>query len=298
MLKYQETESLITSFLDQGAKDNPVILLLHGWPDDATTWIEMMPVLESSGYRILAPWLRGFGNTRFKSDHISRTGNAGIIALDIIQLLDHLQIQQLFIVGHDWGANVGEAIAIGWPERVLKIAFISSPPGFGEIPVPQFKHAQLQWYHWFMATNVGAIEIRKNPISFARIMWENWAPVGWFTDETFENVSESWRNPDFVDVTLHSYRSRWGEAEPDEKSRFLEERIKSTHKLSLPALYIQGEKDGVNPPYVSENVYKKFSGYFKRIVMTGVGHFPSREAPEILGEHLIDFFSDRNSKVK
>ncbi|MBL4675436.1 MAG: alpha/beta hydrolase [Mucilaginibacter sp.] len=298
MIKYQQTKSLVISLLDQGAIDKPAVLLLHGWPDDATTWTEIMPILENSGFRVIAPWLRGFGKTNFLNEDISKSGNAGIIAFDMIQLLDSLEIRQFFIVGHDWGANVGEAIAIGWPERVLKIAFISSPPRFGEIPVPNFKHAQLQWYHWFMATKVGAIEIRKDPISFARIMWDNWAPAGWYTEEIFRKVSESWRNPDFVDVTLHSYRSRWGEAEPDDQSRLLEEKIKSTHNLSLPALYIQGEKDGVNPPYVSENLYKKFSGYFKRIVLPGIGHFPSREAPAFLGEYLIDFFSDRSREME
>jgi len=292
MIHYAETELLTMAYLEKGATGSPVILFLHGWPDDATAWEAVMPKLEERGYRVIAPWLRGFGQTTFKEKQTARTGNAGIIAFDIIELMDSLNIPKFCIVGHDWGSNIGEALAIGWPERVIKIAFLSSPPRMGRIPVPNFKHAQLQWYHWFMATKKGASAVRKDPTGFARIMWENWAPKGWFTEDSFEKVSESWRNPDFVDVTLHSYRSRWGEADPDEKSNLLEEKIKATKNLDLPALYIQGGSDGVNPPYASENVHEKFSGPFNRIVLPGVGHFPSREAPEILTEYLAEFIQE------
>ncbi|WP_158799710.1 alpha/beta fold hydrolase [Pedobacter sp. L105] len=292
MIRYAETELLKMAYLERGAAGNPVILLLHGWPDDATTWNGVLPKLVEKGYRVLAPWLRGFGRTTFKDKSTAKTGNAGMIALDIIEFMDSLNIAQFAVVGHDWGANIGEALAIGWPEKIIKIALLSSPPRLGSIPVPNFKHGQLQWYHWFMATKRGAAAVRKDPIGFAHIMWENWAPKGWFTEQTFEKVSESWNNPDFVEVTLHSYRSRWGEAEPDERSKYLEERIKATKSLKLPALYVQGKLDGVNPPYASEFVHERFNGPFNRIVLPGIGHFPSREAPEILAEHLVVFFQE------
>lgn len=293
MIKYVETELRKMAYQEKGVAGSPVILLLHGWPDDATTWNKIMPKLEESGNRVIAPWLRGFGRTTFKDKKTARTGNAAMIALDLIEFLDNLGIAQFSVVGHDWGSNIGEALAIGWPERVIKIALLSSPPRLGSTPAPNFKHSQLQWYQWFMATKRGAAAVRRDPVGFAHIMWENWSPRGWFTEQTFEKVSESWNNPDFVDVTLHSYRSRWGEAEPDKKSALLEERIKVTASLNLPALYIQGKLDGVNPPYVSENVHEKFSGPFNRVVLPGTGHFPSREAPEIVAEHLVDFFQEQ-----
>jgi pimeloyl-ACP methyl ester carboxylesterase len=251
-----------------------------------------MPKLEEKKYRVIAPWLRGFGETTFKDATTARTGNAAMIAIDMIELMNSLDIEQFYIIGHDWGSNIAESLAIGWPERVLKIALISSPPRLGGVSTPAFKHAQLLWYHWFMATKRGEAALRKDPIGFARLMWDNWAPKDWFTEETFKNVSESWKNPDFVDITLHSYRSRWGDAEPDEKSKLLEEKINETKYLDLPALYIQGGSDGVNPPYVSENVHEKFTGQFKRIVLAGVGHFPSREAPVMLAEYLVDFIQE------
>ena len=205
--------------------------------------------------------------------------------------MDVLGLETVSLIGHDWGANIAEALAVGWPERIERIALLSTPPRLGGMPTPPFEHAQLEWYHWFQATKRGEVAVRADPIGFAHIMWENWSPTGWFIEETFNQVAMSWKNPAFVDVTLHSYRSRWDEAEPDPKSADLEAKIKATQTLSLPALYIQGEVDGVNPPYVSENVHKKFTGPFSRIVLPGVGHFPSREAPDVLSTHLLRFLA-------
>lgn len=292
MIRYASTDLLNIAYLEQGADDRPAVLLLHGWPDDATTWDDVMPKLMAAGYRVIAPWLRGFGNTTFHKDGTARTGNSGILTLDAIALMDKLGIKEFSVIGHDWGVNIAENLAVNWPDRVERIALLSSPPKLGGMPTPPFKHAQLEWYHWFMATKRGADAVTADPIGFAKIMWNNWAPKGWYSEALFEKVAQSWKNKDFVAITLHSYRSRWEEAEPDPKSVKLENKVKSTKTLSLPALYIQGEVDGVNPPYVSENVHEKFTGKFKRIVMPGVGHFPSREAPELLADYLLDFLAE------
>ena len=291
MIYYAETPLLKIAYLKQGEDHKSAVLLLHGWPDDATTWSGVIPKLTDGGYLVIAPWLRGFGNTRFKAENTPRTGNFGIIAYDMIALMDSLNIEQFSVIGHDWGSKIAESLAVGWPGRVLKMALLSSPPRLGGTPMPTFKHAQLEWYHWFMATKVGEKAVRKDPLEFTHIMWENWAPKGWYSEKVFQETSESWKNPDFIDVTLHSYRSRWGEAEPDDYSKELEEKIKATKTLSLPVLYVQGEADGVNPPYASAHVHEKFTGPFNRILMPGVGHFPSREAPSELSRHLVDFLN-------
>ena len=293
MIHYASTDLLKMAYHEQGAKDKPVVLLLHGWPDDATTWDAVMPQLMNAGYRVIAPYLRGFGDTAFKKERTPRTGNSGIHAFDIIELMDSLGIKKFSVVGHDWGANIAESLAVGWPKRTERMALLCTPPRLGGMPTPPFEHAQLEWYHWFQATKRGEEAVRANPIGFARIMWKNWSPQGWFREETFDRVSQSWKNPDFADVTLHSYRSRWEEAKPDLKSRKLEAKVKATETLSLPALFIQGEADGVNPPYVSEKVHEKFTGPFRRIVMPGVGHFPSREAPEQLNSYLLQFLQQQ-----
>lgn len=291
MIRYASTDLLNIAYLEQGRDTAPVVLLLHGWPDDATTWSNVLPQLMAAGYRVIAPWLRGFGKTVFHKAGTSRTGNSGILALDAIALMDALKIEKFSVVGHDWGANIAESLAVGWPDRIKQIALLATPPRLGGTPTPPFKHAQLEWYHWFQATKRGQQAVKTDPIGFAHIMWENWSPKGWFNEATFNQVAESWKNEDFVAVTLHSYQSRWDEAEPDTKSVELEKEVKSTKTLSLPALYIQGEADGVNPLYTGEDVHQKFTGRFDRIVMPGVGHFPSREAPDLLSGYLIQFLS-------
>ena len=283
------TQDLAIATLDDGPRDGPTVLLLHGWPDDATTWNAVTPVLNDAGLRTVVPFLRGSGPTRFTSDAAPRTGNGGILAMDAIALMDGLGIDRFGVVGHDWGSNIAEALAVGWPERVERIALLSSPPRLGGMPTPPFAQAQRQWYHWFQATRRGAEAIRRDPEGFAHIMWENWAPSGWFDEALFKRVATSFANPDWVDVTLHSYRARWDEAEPDPRSAWLEDKLKATRQLSLPTLYFQGEADGVNPPDVSEGIAAKFCGPFERVLLPGVGHFPSREAPAAVAAKLAGF---------
>ena len=293
MIHYTSTDLLKVAYYQQGAENKPVVLLLHGWPDDATTWDAVMPQLMNAGYRVIVPYLRGFGETKFKKEKTARTGDSGIHAFDMIGLMDSLEVKKFTVIGHDWGAGIAEALAVGWPKRIERMALLSSPPQLGGMPTPSFELAQRYWYHWFQATKRGEEAVRANPIGFARIMWENWSPKGWYSEETFTQVSQSWMNPDFTDVTLHSYRARWEEAKPDPKSRKLAEKVKATKTLSLPTLYVQGGADGVNPPYVSENVYTKFTGPFERVVLPGVGHFPSREAPGELSNHLVRFLQQQ-----
>lgn len=281
------TEAAAIAYDEEGPSDAPVVLLLHGWPDDASTWDAVRPALRDAGFRLIVPTLRGFGETRLVSN-APRTGNSGIHALDMIALLDALGIARFAVVGHDWGSNIAEALAVGWPERVTRIAMLSTPPRLGGMPTPPFWHAQLQWYHWFMATKRGAEAVRADPKGFAQIHWRNWSPDGWFDAATFDAVARAFENPDWVAVTLHSYRARWDEAEPDPASRWLEEKVKATKTLSLPALYLHGEVDGVNPPATADPVAAKFTGPFTQVMVPGVGHFPQREAPDAVAGALLD----------
>ena len=168
---------------------------------------------------------------------------------------------------------------------------LSTPPRLGGVPTPPFWHAQLEWYHWFMATPRGAQAVRDDPHGFARIHWQHWSPPGWFDEATFDRVARAFDNPDWVDVTLHSYRARWDVAAPDPRSAALEGAIKATKTLSLPAAYVRGEADGVNPPEASRSVPEKFSGPFAFVQLPGVGHFPQREAPEAVAGHLLELFT-------
>ena len=274
-----------------GPQDGRPVLLIHGWPDDASTWNAVAPALADQGFRVVVPTLRGFGDTRFIERHSPRTGNSAILAIDMIALLDALGIDRFMVAGHDWGSNTAEALAVGWPDRVERLAMLSTPPRLGGMPTPPFGQAQRQWYHWFMATARGARAVRDDRRGFAHIHWVDWSPAGWFDEATFAAVARSFDNTDWVDVTLHSYRARWGEAAPDPASAWLEEKIAATRTLALPTLYIHGEADGVNPPSTAADVAAKFTGPFGRVALSGVGHFPQREHPEAVLRHLLDLFA-------
>jgi pimeloyl-ACP methyl ester carboxylesterase len=285
-----QTSLLEITYGDDGPRDEHVVLLLHGWPDDSSTWDAIIPALNDAGLRTIAPSTRGCGGTRFLSPDTPRTGNTARLVLDAIEMLDALGIVRFSVAGHDWGANMAEMLAVGWPDRVDRIAMLSTPPRLGGLSTPPFWHARLQWYHWFQATKRGAQAVREDGKGFARIMWETWSPKGWFEDVAFDRVSASFDNPDWIDVTLHSYRSRWDEAEPDSTSRWLDDKVKETKTLALPTIYLQGELDGVNPPETSEKASQKFTGPFERIVLPGVGHFLTREAPADVAARLVKHF--------
>lgn len=286
-----QTEDLDIAYESAGPAGGPPVLLLHGWPDDASTWDEVGTALRDAGFRTIVPTLRGFGGTCFRTDNAPRTGNSAIHAMDMIALMDTLGIERFAVAGHDWGSNIAEALAVGWPDRIQRLAMLATPPRLGGMPTPPFHQAQRYWYHWFMATERGAEAVRADRRGFARIHWEDWAPKGWFDEATFAEVAKSWDNPDWVDVTLHSYRSRWENAVPDPRSDWLETKVKATTTLSLPTLFIKGDVDGVTAQDSFDKVPAKFDGPFEMVGLPGVGHFPQREAPTAVADLLVAFLS-------
>ena len=274
-----------------GPEDAPVVLLLHGWPDDASTWDRIVEKLTTAGFRSVVPTLRGFGETRFRSETTPRTGDTGILAMDAIGLMDALGIGHFAVVGHDWGSSIAEALAVGWPDRIERIVMLSTSPRLGGMPTPPFQQAQLDWYQWFMATDCGAKAIRDNRQGFAHLHWTNWGPPGWFDEATFTRVAKTWDNPDWVDVTLHSYRSRWNVEASDPRGAWLEAKVKATATLPLPAMIVQGEADRVSPPNALGAISDKFTGPFKLVTLRDVGHFPQRETPDVLAAHLLPFLA-------
>ena len=167
---------------------------------------------------------------------------------------------------------------------------LSTPSRLGGLATPTFDVARLYWYHWFQATKRGAEAIAKDTTGFARIMWETWSPPGWFDDAMFRRVAASFANPDWTAVTIHAYRSRWGEAAFDPRSTKLEAAIKSTKRLTTPTVFFHGARDGVTPPRITETMPQTFVGPFERIVIDGAGHFLPREAPEVVGPKLVEHF--------
>lgn len=282
------TDVLDVAYLEAGAEHAKVALLLHGWPDDATTWLAVARRLSAAGIRTIAPWLRGFGQTRFRSASACRDGRIEALAQDALDLMDALKIERFSVVGHDWGARVAYALPAIAPQRVQTITALSlgySP--FGAFPVPPFEQSRAWWYQWFMSVDRGADAVAKDPKSFCRLLWETWSPPGWFDDASFEAVARSFENPDWLAITLSNYRSRWRDEPRDPRYDAPRGKIASTERLAVPTLMIQGAADGTVLPASIEGQDAYFTGGYRRLVLDAVGHFPAREAPDAIADALV-----------
>jgi len=286
------TDVLEIAFLQEGEAQSGIVLLLHGWPDDATTWTSVSKRLSSAGIRTVMPWLRGFGQTRFLSNSTCRDGRIEALTQDALDLMDALGIEHFSVIGHDWGARVAYALAAIAPERLDTISALSlgySP--CGAFPVPSFEQSRAWWYQWFMSVDRGAEAVAKDPKGFARIQWETWSPPGWFDEATFEAVARSFENPDWLAITLSSYRGRWRDGPRDPRYDALHEKIASTEHLSVPTLMIQGGADGTVLAKSTEHKDKYFTDGYRRLVLDGIGHFPTREAPVAVANAILEHLS-------
>ncbi|MDG4883389.1 alpha/beta hydrolase [Mesorhizobium sp. WSM4884] len=260
--------------------------LLHGWPDDATTWRDV--ALSQAGIRTITPWLRGCGPTRFVSPSTFRDGRIEALAKDAFDLMDALEIERFSVMGHDWGARIAYALAAGVPVRLETIAALSlgySP--CGAFRVPPFEQSRAWWYQWFMSADLGAEAVAEDPKGFARLQWETWSPPGWFDDATFEAVARSFENPDWLAITLSNYRSRWRDEARDPRYDELHSKIAATESLDVPTLMIQGAADGTVLTNSAEDKDRLFTNGHRRVVLDGIGHFPTREAPDVIADAVL-----------
>jgi pimeloyl-ACP methyl ester carboxylesterase len=288
MMQFATTPLLRIAYEQGGPADGPPVILLHGWPDDPHTYGGVAPALQRAGWRTIVPWLRGFGPTSFVSADTMRSGEIVAMAQDVLDLADALALETFSVIGHDWGARIAYVLAGVCPERVSRMAAISVGWQPGELSTPGFEQARLYWYQWFMATARGAEAVRRDPKGFARAQWETWAPRGWFKEADFETTARSFENPDWVDITLHSYSVRWGEADKDPRYRELDERAKAVKAISVPTLVIHGARDGATLPSATEGQDKYFVAGYQHHLLDGVGHFPTREAPDKVAGLLLD----------
>jgi pimeloyl-ACP methyl ester carboxylesterase len=205
------TELLEIAYADDGPRDGPPVLLLHGWPDSPRTWREVASRLTGAGHRTIVPALRGFAPTRFRDPDTPRTGQVVALAQDALDLLDGLGLDRAAVVGHDWGARTGYALAALAPERLSRLVTLSvgdAPGGAGTLP--SFEQTRLWWYQWFQTLDAGAAAVARDPVGFARVQWDTWSPAGWYEEAEFAATAEAFAEPDFVPTTLHYYRVRWG----------------------------------------------------------------------------------------
>ena len=286
---FATTPTLRIAYETGGPSDGIPVLLFHGWPDDARTYDRIVPPLQAIGFRTFAPYLRGFGETSFLSKDTMRSGEIVAMAQDAIDLADILNLGKFAVIGHDWGARIAYVLAIAIPQRVTRMVTIAVGWQPGELPTPSLKQAQAYWYQWFMVTERGREMVRRNGKAFARIQWNNWSPPGWFDDAEFERTAKSFENPDWSEITWHSYSVRWGEADKDPRYAQLDRRITAAQSISVPTLMIQDDSDAATLPESTEGNEKYFTGGYARHVIQGVGHFPTYEAPEVVNKLVMEF---------
>ena len=274
---------LNVGYVDAGPDDGPAVLLLHGWPYDIHSYDEVTPRLAAAGYRVVVPFLRGYGPTRFLSETTVRNGEQAVLAVDALALMDALGIGTAVVAGFDWGARTADILAALWPERVNGLVSVSGyligSQEAGRVPLPP--QAELQWwYQYYFATERGRAGYDKYRREFARLIWRTASPTWSFDDATFERSAASFDNPDHVAIVIDNYRWRIGLAEGESEYLDLEKRLAEGPVITVPAITLEGDANGA--PHPEPSVYAaKFSGpYSHRTIEGGVGHNLPQEAPD------------------
>ena len=290
-LKQVAAGVLNVGYADAGPADGRPVLLLHGWPYDIHSFVEVVPLLASAGYRVIVPYLRGYGTTRFLSSDTFRNGQQAALALDVIALMDALGIEKAVVAGFDWGARTANITAVLWPERCTGIVAVSgyliaNREGNRKPLTPQAEYAW--WYQYYFATERGERGYSEYRRDFSKLIWNLASPQWQFDQATFDRAARAFENPDHVRIVIHNYRWRLELEAGEPQYDPLEAALAKAPVISVPAVTLQGDADGA--PHPDSRVYaKKFSGpYAHRVVTGGVGHNLPQEAPRAFADAVID----------
>jgi pimeloyl-ACP methyl ester carboxylesterase len=290
-LKQIDAGVLNIGYAEAGPANGPAVILLHGWPYDIYSYVDVAPLLASAGYRVIVPFLRGYGTTRFLSSSTPRSGQPSATAADIVALMDALGIEKATLAGYDWGARTANIIAALWPERVKAMVSVSGyligSQEAGKMPLPP--QAELQWwYQFYFATERGRAGYEKYRHDFAKLIWKLASPKWNFDDATFDRSAAAFDNPDHVAVVVHNYRWRLGLAEGEAKYDELERKLATFPVITVPTITMEGDANGA--PHPEPAAYaKKFSGkYEHRLITGGIGHNLPQEAPHAFAEAVVD----------
>jgi pimeloyl-ACP methyl ester carboxylesterase len=282
---------LNVGYAEAGPINGSPVILLHGWPYDIYSYVDVIPLLASAGYRVIVPYLRGFGTTRFLADDAFRNGQQSAVALDIIALMDALEIEKTIVAGFDWGGRTADIMAALWPERCKALVSVSgyliSSQEANKMPLPP--KAELQWwYQYYFATERGHAGYDKYRHDFAKLIWQIASPKWNFDDATFDRTAAAFENPDHVAIVIHNYRWRLGLAEGEAKYDDLEKRLAKAPIITVPTITLEGDANGA--PHPDPSAYaKKFSGqYSSRIISGGIGHNLPQEAPQAFADAIVD----------
>jgi pimeloyl-ACP methyl ester carboxylesterase len=290
-LKQIDAGVLNIGYAEAGPAGGPPVILLHGWPYDIYSFVDVAPLLASAGYRVIVPYVRGYGTTRFLSSDTVRNGQQAVVALDVIALMDALKIQKAIIGGFDWGARSADIVAALWPERCKALVSVSGyligSQAAGKAPLPP--KAELQWwYQYYFATDRGRDGYDKYRHDFSKLIWQIASPKWNFDDATFDRSAAALDNPDHVAIVIHNYRWRLGLAQGEAKYDDVEKRLAAGPVITVPTITMEGDANGA--PHAEPSAYaNKFSGkYSHRTISGGIGHNLPQEAPRAFAEAIID----------
>jgi pimeloyl-ACP methyl ester carboxylesterase len=282
---------LNVGYVDEGPAKGPVVILLHGWPYDIHSYIDVVPLLTKAGYRVIVPHLRGYGSTRFLDAHALRNGEPAALATDVVALMDALKIDKAILAGYDWGARTADIVAALWPQRVKGLVAVSGyligSQEAGKQPLPPAAEQQW-WYQFYFATERGKLGYEKNRRDFAKLIWKTAWPQWRFDDATFERSAAALDNPDHAAVTIHNYRWRLGLADGEAKYAGLEARLAQLPSITVPTITMEGDANGAPHPEPASYA-KRFSGKYKHeLISGGIGHNLPQEAPRAFADAVIE----------
>ncbi len=290
-IKQIDTGVLSTGYAEAGPPDGPAVILLHGWPYDIHSFADVAPLLASAGYRVIVPYVRGYGTTRFLSNETFRNGQPSAVAVDTIALMDALRIEKATLAGFDWGGRTANIIAAIWPERCRALVSVSGYLIGGQESgkIPLLPKAELEWwYQFYFATERGRAGYDKYRHDFSKLIWQLASPQWRFDDATFDRSAASFDNPDHVAIVIHDYRWRLGLAEGELKYDDLEKRLAAAPVIAVPTITLEGDANGA--PHPEPAAYaRKFTGkYEHRTIKGGIGHNLPQEAPQAFAEAILD----------
>jgi pimeloyl-ACP methyl ester carboxylesterase len=280
---------LNVGYADAGPANGPVVLLLHGWPYDIHSYAEVTPLLAAAGYRVIVPYLRGYGTTRFLAAGTPRNGQQAVLAVDAVALMDALHIRTAVLGGYDWGARTADIVAALWPERCQALVSVSGyligSREVNKMPLPP-KAEYEWWYQYYFATERGRAGYEKYRREFGKLIWQLASPTWKFDDATYDRSAASFDNPDHVGIVIHNYRWRLSLAEGERKYDDLENRLAAGPPITVPAITLEGDANGA--PHPDPSAYaKKFSGKYAHRLIKGAGHNLPQEAPRAFADAVM-----------
>jgi len=285
------TATLDTAYEESGAAEGVPIFLMHGWPYDPRCYDAVIAPLCNAGARVIVPYLRGFGPTRFLSDKTPRSGQQAALGNDLRELMDALAVDHAVLAGYDWGGRAACIVAALWPQRVRGLVTVNSYniQDIAGSAKPQSPEQERRfWYQWYFQTERGRAGLENNRGALCRLLWELWSPHWAFDTASFQRSAASFENPDFVAVTIHSYRHRYGNAAGDPQLEEIERELAQKPKITVPTIALQGDADGVLPPEASERHAGFFVGPYQRRVLPRIGHNLPQEDPQTFASAVVE----------